>query len=97
VSAYDIVNGVFETVGALATWANVRRIRRDRRVAGVNFYSMAFFAGWGLWNLIYYPHLDQWASFVGGVLLVSGNVVWTVYAIRYRDDKAGTDSSGLHS
>src|SRR6185436_15953847 len=24
----------------------------------------------GFWNLFYYPHLDQWLSFAGGVLIV---------------------------
>lgn len=83
-SWYDIVNGSFEVVGAIATWANVRRLIVDKRLQGVNWYSMAFFAAWGLWNLVYYPHLNQWASFVGGVLLVSGNLVWVALALKYR-------------
>jgi predicted membrane channel-forming protein YqfA (hemolysin III family) len=83
-SWYDIVNGSFEVLGAIATWSNVRRLRRDKHVSGVNWYSMAFFAAWGLWNLVYYPHLNQWASFVGGILLVMGNLVWTALAIYYK-------------
>lgn len=80
----DFINGSFEAIGAWATWANVARLRADRRVAGVDWRSMAFFTGWGLWNLFYYPHLGQWLSFAGGALLVSGNVAWVALALKYR-------------
>lgn len=47
----------------------------------------AFFSAWGIWNLVYYPTLGQWASFIGGVLLVAGNVAWVVLAISLQTDK----------
>lgn len=80
---YDAINGAFETLGAVAVWANVYRITRDRVVRGVNVGSMAFFAGWGVWNLVYYPHLAQWFSFGGGILLVAGNLIWLALVGRY--------------
>jgi hypothetical protein len=79
----DAINGGFEVVGALLTWANVARLWRERCVRGVFWPVTAFFAAWGVWNLYYYPSLGQWLSFVGGVGLVVGNVAWVVLALRF--------------
>ena len=78
----DLINGGFELLGAVFTWRNYLQLRRDRRVAGVYWPTTAFFAAWGLWNLVYYPALAQWASFIGGIALVAGNVAWVVLALR---------------
>lgn len=81
---FDAINGIFETVGAIATWRNVLAIRRDRSVRGVAWGSMAFFALWGVWNLGYYPSLHQWLSTLGGAFLVAGNLTWVGLALKYR-------------
>lgn len=80
----DLINGGFELFGAAFTWRNYQQLRRDRQVHGVYWPTTAFFAAWGLWNLVYYPTLGQWASFFGGVLLVAGNVAWVGLAMRLR-------------
>ena len=80
----DIINGCIELIGACFTWRNFVQLRRDRHLVGVYWPTTAFFAAWGLWNLIYYPALGQWFSFAGGVLLVAGNVGWVMLAIRLR-------------
>lgn len=80
----DLINGSFELIGAYFTWRNWLQLRRDRHLAGVYWPTTAFFAAWGLWNLIYYPALGQWASFAGGVLLVAGNVAWVALAIQLK-------------
>ncbi len=85
---HDLINGSFELLGAIFTWRNFQQLRRDRQVAGVYWPTTAFFAAWGLWNLIYYPHLGQWASFAGGVLLVIGNVAWVALALRLKTQGA---------
>jgi hypothetical protein len=82
-NSYDIINGTFELVGAVATFGYVRSLIRDRVVRGVDYRSMAFFASWGIWNLIYYPHLDQWVSTVGGAALVAGNIAWLLLRLYY--------------
>jgi len=74
----DLINGLFETTGAALTAMNTRRVITDRGYAGVYIPTIVFFLSWGLWNLFYYPHLDQWFSFVGGILLVLSNVSWVV-------------------
>lgn len=78
----DAVNGSFEALGALLILLNVRRLRLDRRVAGVSFAPTAYFTIWGLWNLYYYPALDQWLSFAGGCAITMANAAWLVLAWR---------------
>lgn len=80
----DLINGLFEALGGLAIWANVKRIRRDKLVRGVDLRATLFFTSWGYWNLFYYPHLNQWISFAGGLMIVAGNTAWIYYAWRYR-------------
>jgi hypothetical protein len=79
----DLINGTFELVGGILCWLNVQRLRKDRRVQGVDWRVSAFFTAWGLWNLFFYPSLHQWASFAGGILLVLANTTWVTLALRY--------------
>jgi hypothetical protein len=78
-----VINGAYETVGAAVVWLNVRRLLRDREVKGVSWWVQAFFASWGVWNLIYYPALGQWCSFTGGIVLTAGSMTWTILAVKY--------------
>jgi len=80
----DLVNGLFELCGAFLLWVNVRKLHTDKQVRGVFWPVTAFFGVWGLWNLYYYPSLDQWFSFAAGIVLVTANIVWVWMAIRYR-------------
>lgn len=72
----DLINGLFELLGGIAVWANVRVILRDRHYAGFSPWTTVFFSGWGLWNCFYYPHLGQWWSFAGGLFICTGNFVY---------------------
>jgi len=83
----DLINGAFELLGGIVLWQNVRRIRQDRKLAGVDWRVTGFFTSWGFWNLWYYPSLHQWASFTGGLLIVFSNFVWLYYAVKYRNAK----------
>lgn len=78
----DAINGLFELLGAVVTWRNFFRLRNDRSISGVNWTSMAFFAAWGVWNLVYYSGLSQWLSFIAGAFLTAGNIAWVVLALR---------------
>lgn len=82
----DIINGLFESLGALALWQNCAALERDKSVRGVDWRATAFFSAWGLWNLFFYPHLEQWASFVGGMLIVGVNLYWLMLAYTYRSN-----------
>lgn len=80
----DVINGSYEFVGSIALWANVYRLYKDKEAKGVTFWATAFFMTWGYWNLYYYPHLDQWWSFAGGLSIVLANTVWLGQMIYYR-------------
>lgn len=79
----DLINGMFEASGAVATFTNVKVILRDKAVRGFHFGAVAFFTSWSLWNLYYYPHLGQWFSFTGGAVLGILNLTYTGLAIYY--------------
>lgn len=80
----DLVNGSFELLGAIAALGHLRALRRDKTVQGASIPAQAFFTAWGFWNLFYYPSLEQWASFAGGIAIVSVNVAWVSLALHYR-------------
>lgn len=79
----DIINGLFEFIGGIVIWTNVARLVRDQGYAGVNWVTSVFFFTWGVWNLWYYPSLDQMWSFVGGLAICSANLVWVILALHY--------------
>ena len=81
---FDYINAAFECVGAFLSWMNVRRLISDKKVAGVHWQVVGFFAAWGYWNLFYYPSLGQWWSTAAGGLLALANTVWVVLALRYQ-------------
>lgn len=80
----DLINGVFEFVGSIALWMNVRRLYLDKQTRGVTWYTTGFFMAWGFWNLYYYPSLDQFWSFTGGVSIVTANSVWLGQMLYYK-------------
>ena len=79
----DLINGIFEFFGAPFIFLSVLRLHKDKCVRGVSWLHAGFFASWGYWNLFYYPHLDQWLSFWGGLALVMVNTVWLGQLIYY--------------
>lgn len=72
----DFFNGLLETCGGFFIALSVIKLYRDKVVKGVSWIHVGFFTLWGFWNLFYYPHLGQWLSFSGGMLLVTVNTVW---------------------
>lgn len=82
-TTFDIVNAAFEFTGAAFICLSIHKVMKDKVVAGVSWMTLAFFAGWGVWNLWYYPSLEQWASFAGGVALTTTNVAYVVLLIYY--------------
>lgn len=80
----DLINGTFELGGGIVLWLNVRRLLRDKLVRGVHWGPFAFFFLWGLWNLFYYHHLHQYASWVAGMLVPLANGAWLALAFYYK-------------
>jgi hypothetical protein len=79
----DFVNGLFEMLGGAFILNHCRVLYRDKMVRGVSIISTSFFFAWGVWNLYYYPHLDQWWSFAGGLVIVLGNCLWVGMMLYY--------------
>lgn len=82
----DVINGGFEFISGLFCLINVFRLLKDKIVMGVSAIPTGFFSLWGIWNLYYYPTLNQWFSFIGGIFLVSINV-WWLYLVFYYELK----------
>ncbi len=79
----DAINGLFELAGGFAILLSVIKLHQDKLVRGVSWPHVAFFAFWGLWNLFYYPSLDQWFSFAGGLWLMAVNLFYVCQLIHY--------------
>ncbi len=79
----DLVNGSYELLGAPFIFLSVIQLYKEKKVHGVSWMHAGFFATWGFWNLYYYPHLDQWFSFIGGVAIVIVNTFWLGQILYY--------------
>ncbi len=80
----DIINGIFESVGGFFIGGSIIKLYKDKMVRGIHWPHPTFFTAWGLWNLYYYPSLEQWFSFYGGVFLVVTNAIWLGQIFYYR-------------
>lgn len=80
----DIINGLFELSGSIFITMSIIKTKKDRGTTGVSWMTIAYFSSWGYWNLYYYPHLGQWWSFVGGILIVAANTIWAGQIIYYK-------------
>ena len=72
----DQINGLFEAGLAVMLFLNLRRLSKDKVVKGFDYRVVVFTTAWGVWNLFYYPSLDQWWSFYGGIAVVTMNATW---------------------
>jgi hypothetical protein len=79
----DVVNGLFECVGGLLLWLNVRETYRAKGVRGVSAVPTVVFVAWGYWNLYFYPWANAWVSWVGGMVIVAANTVWLGQMVWY--------------
>lgn len=79
----DLVNGIYEFMGAPFIFMSILKLFKDKKVRGVSWIHVLFFSSWGYWNLYYYPHLNQWCSFAGGVCLVIANTIWLFQIFYY--------------
>ena len=76
----DLINACFEGVGAVLVWRNVRVLMRDRVVKGVDWRVQAFWAGWGVWGVVYYSAVEHPLSAAACAVIASGNLTWTYIA-----------------
>ena len=83
----DLINALFEMFGAVVGLFNIRVLLKDREIKGVSFVTLFFFASWGLWNVFYYPTLEQWLSTIAAVFLAGTNMVYLGMAIYFTKKK----------
>lgn len=74
--APDVVNALFEAGGALAILLSLRRLLRDKKLAGYDPATLAFFTAWGFWNLFFYPAVGASWSFFAGIAVVASNLAY---------------------
>lgn len=79
----DVANGLFEVLGGFAIWPSILKAIKNKSIASTHWMTVFFFYFWGCWNLYYYPHLDQWASFAGGVWITITNLCWIIVCVKY--------------
>lgn len=90
----DLSNGLFEFTASLMVLNNCRVLFKDKQRQGISKFSCLFFLSWGFWNTFYYPHLNQWWSFAGGLFVVSANILWIVM-MYYYDHKNKEDKLNI--
>lgn len=88
----DLINGVFEFGISIPLAKSVLMLRKDREVKGFYWPVIVWTSMWGLWNLFYYPHLGQWASFWGGLIVVSVNLTWLAHVAWYSHVRRNSQS-----
>ena len=59
----DLINGLFEALAGLFVLNHCRVLHAHKQARGVSIVSSGFFTLWGVWNLYYYPALNQPLSF----------------------------------
>ncbi len=79
----DVINGTYELLGAPFILLSILNLLKEKKVKGVDWRAVAFFSTWSIWNLYYYPHLGQWASFLGGIFIAVANAIWLGIMIYY--------------
>lgn len=80
----DAINGTFEFIGAAFILNHCRCLFKDKKVAGVSILSTVFFFAWGVWNIYYYPHLNQMWSFYGGLCISASNTLYIGMLVYYK-------------
>ena len=91
----DFINGLFEFFGGMISLLNVYQLHKDKQIRGVSILPTIFFTSWAIWNAAwYYPHLNQWFSFGGGLLIGAVNGTWLFQIIYYRYVKDRTNDNG---
>lgn len=86
---FDFINSSFELLAGVFVLNHCRVLRKEKEVKGVSLASIMFFSVWGFWNIIYYPALNQWCSFIGGIFITAANLVYSTMIFYYRAKAMG--------
>jgi hypothetical protein len=80
----DFINGSFELLAGVFVLNHCRVLHAHKQARGVSLASVLFFTLWGLWNLYYYPSLNQPLSYYGGWFVVGANALYVGMMVSYR-------------
>ncbi len=92
----DFINGAFELLAGFFVLNHCRVLRAHKQSRGVAMSSVFFFTLWGLWNLYYYPALNQPLSFYGGLFVVAANALYLGMMLSYRRREAFQDEHAIY-
>jgi hypothetical protein len=102
----DQINAGFELIGAAMIFNNCRMVLRDKLVRGVSILANTYFTGWGIWNVFYYPSLNQVWSFRAGLCICTANILWILLMLYYKHkekirspyvEAVGAPESAIHN
>jgi len=80
----DLINGSFELLGGPFIFFSIIKLYKYKVANNISLLHPLFFSMWGLWNLYYYPYLNQFFSFLGGIMIFSMNITWLLQIFYYR-------------
>lgn len=92
----DLINGGFELAAGFFVLNHCRVLAQHKEARGVSLASVVFFTLWGVWNLYYYPALNQPLSFYGGMFVVAANVFYVGMMAYYRRRAVNLDEHSLY-
>ena len=81
---HDSVNALLQLGICTVLLFDLRAVVQHREVRGAHWASRAFFIGNGIWNLVFWTHLEQWWSVAMGLLVIAVNTAWVVCYVRCR-------------
>lgn len=87
----DAINGLYELFGGYFIFLHILKLLKDKEVKGVSWVAVMYFSSWGYWNLFYYPHLNQYMSFIGGIVIAITNTAWLYLIFYYRRRQHGSN------
>jgi len=80
----DFINGGFELCGGLMIIPSILNLLKTKSADGVALSTVTFFTIWGLWNIYYYPAMDQPLSAAAAMMLTAANMTWWALVFKYK-------------
>jgi len=81
---HDSVNALLQLGICAVLLLDLRAVLQHREVRGAHWAGRAFFIGIGIWNLVFWTHLEQWRSVAAGLLVIAINAAWVVCYVRFK-------------
>jgi cation transport ATPase len=79
----DQANACLEMGGAFLRTLDCIKLFQDKRFSGGHLGTALYFLGWGVFNVFFYPSLNQVWSFWAAIVLMVMNGLWFVMALYY--------------